>query len=63
MYALGLGVSSSQAKALLHYTFAALGGSSWGQMALAYRQFYGINTASSCEAALTHYRKVCGTGE
>ncbi|XP_043226067.1 protein sel-1 homolog 1-like isoform X2 [Amphibalanus amphitrite] len=61
MYALGLGVSSSQAKALLHYTFAALGGSSWGQMALAYRQFYGINTASSCEAALTHYRKVCGS--
>ncbi|XP_037071963.1 protein sel-1 homolog 1-like [Pollicipes pollicipes] len=61
MYALGLGVDSSQAKALLHYTFGALGGSSWAQMALAYRQFYGINTASSCEAALMHYRKVCAT--
>ena len=28
---------SSQSKALLLYTFAAFGGSEWGQMALGYR--------------------------
>ncbi|CAL4066256.1 unnamed protein product, partial [Meganyctiphanes norvegica] len=58
MFATGVGKNSSQAKALVHYTFAALGNSEWGQMALAYRYWSGISVASNCETALTYYRKV-----
>lgn len=58
MFATGVGRNSSQAKALVHYTFAALGNSEWGQMALAYRYWSGISVASNCETALTYYRKV-----
>ena len=37
LYATGSTVSSSQAEALLYYTFGAFGGSPWAQMALGYR--------------------------
>ena len=58
MYATGLWRNSSQAKALLLYTFGALGGNPWAQMALAYRYWAGISVHPSCETALTYYRKV-----
>ncbi|KAL1417748.1 hypothetical protein MTO96_026523 [Rhipicephalus appendiculatus] len=54
----GLGVNSSQAKALVYYTFGALGGNPFAQMALGYRYWYGNSVLTSCEAALTYYRKV-----
>lgn len=62
MFATGIGKNSSQAKALVHYTFGALGGSQLAQMALAYRYWSGISVTSSCETALTYYRKVSHTG-
>lgn len=58
LYATGLGVNASQAKALLHYTMAALGGDTRAQMALGYRHWAGVTTADSCERALDYYRKV-----
>lgn len=59
LYATGLGgVNASQAKALLHYTVAALGGDTRAQMALGYRYWAGITTPASCEKALDFYRKV-----
>jgi TPR repeat protein len=42
-------VNSSQAKALLYYTFAAFGGSAWSQMAVGYRYWSGMGVATSCE--------------
>ena len=45
-------VNSSQAKALLYYTFAAFGGSSWAQMAVGYRYWSGMGVATSCEKVL-----------
>lgn len=58
MYAAGIGFNVSQAKALLHYTIAALGDNTWAQMALGYRYWSGISLANSCEKALEYYRKV-----
>ncbi|VDN07580.1 unnamed protein product [Thelazia callipaeda] len=59
MYATGLGVAeSSQAKALIYYTFSALGGNPLAQMALGYRHWSGISVQQNCERALTWYRKV-----
>ena len=59
LYATGLGgVNASQAKALLHYTAAALGGDTRAQMALGYRHWAGVTTPPSCERALDFYRKV-----
>merc|ERR1719309_821651 len=58
MYASGIHVNSSQARALVYYTFAALGGPSWAQMALGYRYWSGVSVATSCESALAFYRKV-----
>ncbi|KAF3849713.1 hypothetical protein F7725_019432 [Dissostichus mawsoni] len=52
LYAAGLGVNSSQAKALVYYTFGALGGN------LGYRYWGGVGVPQSCESALTHYRLV-----
>ena len=49
-------VNSSQAKALLYYTFAAFGGSSWAQMAVGYRYWSGMGVATSCEK-VTKFRK------
>lgn len=58
MYATGIGVNVSQAKALVHYTMAALGDNTWAQMALGYRYWAGVSVASSCEKALDFYRRV-----
>ena len=63
MYATGIGKNSSQSKAIVYYTFGALGGSQWAQMALAYRYWSGISVTSSCETALTYYRKVSQRGK
>ena len=64
MYSVGLGpVKSNQAKALLHYTFAALSNSTFAQMALGYRYWSGISVASNCEFALSYYRKVAAKVE
>lgn len=46
-----------QSRALLYYTFAALGGSVLAQMALGYRHLYGIHTPASCETALIYYQQ------
>ncbi|XP_055330072.1 protein sel-1 homolog 1-like [Paramacrobiotus metropolitanus] len=51
------GDTPSQALALLHYMFAALGGNTFAQMALGYRYLYGSNVESKCEQALHFYRK------
>ena len=48
-------------QALLYYTFAALGGDSIAQMALAFRYWSGISVAQSCESALKYYRLVADT--
>uniref|UniRef100_A0A673KC73 SEL1L adaptor subunit of ERAD E3 ubiquitin ligase n=1 Tax=Sinocyclocheilus rhinocerous TaxID=307959 RepID=A0A673KC73_9TELE len=58
LYAAGLGVNSSQAKALVYYTFGALGGNLVAQMILGYRYWGGVGVPQSCESALTHYRLV-----
>lgn len=58
MYATGLGVKSSQSKALTYLTFSALGGEPYAQMALGYRYWSGINLADNCETAMGFYRKV-----
>ncbi|KAJ8963435.1 hypothetical protein NQ318_018915 [Aromia moschata] len=58
LYASGLAVNVSQPKALIHYTFGALGGNTWAQMILGYRYWSGITVAASCEKALDFYRQV-----
>ncbi|CAG9854135.1 unnamed protein product [Phyllotreta striolata] len=58
LHASGLAVNVSQPKALVHYTFAAVGGNYWAQMALGYRYWSGITVAASCEKALEFYRQV-----
>lgn len=62
MYATGIGKDSSQAKALIYYMFGALGGSQWAQMALGYRYWAGISLVSTCESALSYYKKVSRKG-
>ncbi|XP_041070466.1 protein sel-1 homolog 1 isoform X1 [Carcharodon carcharias] len=58
LYASGVGVHSSQAKALVFYTFGALGGNLLSHMILGYRYWAGIGVPQSCESALTHYKLV-----
>ncbi|CAH2044650.1 unnamed protein product, partial [Iphiclides podalirius] len=58
LYATGLGVTVSQARALVHYTFGMLGGSDYAQMALAYRYWAGVTVPSSCPKAMELYMKV-----
>nr|CAD7424417.1 unnamed protein product [Timema monikensis] len=58
LYASGIGVNASQARALVHYLFGAIGGSSWARMALGYRHWSGVSLQTSCEKALDFYRKV-----
>ncbi|XP_043272425.1 protein sel-1 homolog 1 isoform X2 [Venturia canescens] len=59
LYSMGLGgLNVSQAKALLHYTVAALGGDTRAEMALGYRYWAGISTTANCERALDFYRRV-----
>lgn len=62
LYASGIAVNASQARAIVHYTFGAIGGSSWAQMALGYRYWAGVTVAASCEKALDFYRKVANKG-
>lgn len=61
MYSAGLAVNSSQAKALIYFTFAALGGDPLAQMVLGYRYLSGIGVETKCETALQYYRKVATT--
>ncbi|KAF8386466.1 sel-1, partial [Pristionchus pacificus] len=59
MHATGLGVAkSSQAKALVYYSFAAQGGNPLAQMAMGYRYYAGVGVPASCEEALNYYQKV-----
>ncbi|CAJ0939634.1 unnamed protein product, partial [Mesorhabditis belari] len=59
MHATAVGMTKSdQAKALIYYTFAALGGQPLAQMAVGYRYLYGIGVPQNCEQALTYYQKV-----
>ncbi|CAB4053949.1 SEL1 [Lepeophtheirus salmonis] len=58
LYATGLTINSSQAKAMLYYSFAANGASPLALMALGYRHLSGIGVPSSCETSLIYYRKV-----
>jgi SEL1 protein len=55
-------VEASQSKALVYYTFAALGKNTYAQMALGYRYWVGVSVTTSCEKALDHYRLVANTG-
>lgn len=63
LYATGLAANVSQAKAIVHYTFGAIGGNSWAQMALGYRYWSGISVGTSCERALDFYRQVADKGK
>lgn len=58
MYAAGLGVKTSQSKALVYYTFAAACDNLFAKMALAYRYWSGISVYQSCESALKYYTQV-----
>ncbi|RNF14323.1 uncharacterized protein Tco025E_05891 [Trypanosoma conorhini] len=57
LHANGIGVPQSDAKAVLHYTFAALENVFEAHMALGRRYADGVGVAKSCEDALLHYRK------
>ncbi|EJT98843.1 HCP-like protein [Dacryopinax primogenitus] len=56
-YATGYGgvVEVDQAKALLYYTFAAVGGDQTAEMALGYRHWAGIGVPEDCMTALGWY--------
>ncbi|XP_070588712.1 protein sel-1 homolog 2 isoform X3 [Erythrolamprus reginae] len=54
----GIGVEYNQAKALVYYTFASIGGNLVSQMIMGYRYRLGINVPMNCEAALNNYKKV-----
>ncbi|KAL7991312.1 hypothetical protein Chor_015568 [Crotalus horridus] len=54
----GIGVEHNQAKALVYYTFASIGGNLVSRMIVGYRYWLGINVPKNCEAALTNYKKV-----
>uniref|UniRef100_A0AAR5QCP3 Uncharacterized protein n=1 Tax=Dendroctonus ponderosae TaxID=77166 RepID=A0AAR5QCP3_DENPD len=58
LYASGLSVNASQAKALVHYMFGAIGGNTWAQMAMGYRYFAGASVSPFCEKSLNFYRQV-----
>ncbi|XP_015677861.1 protein sel-1 homolog 2 [Protobothrops mucrosquamatus] len=54
----GIGVEHNQAKALVYYTFASIGGNLESRMIMGYRYWLGINVPKNCDAALTNYKKV-----
>lgn len=62
LYAVGLHVPVSQAKALVHYVMAAVGGNVLAQLALGYRYFAGITMSYSCEKSLEYYKAVATNG-
>jgi len=49
LYATGLWVDPNVALPILHYSFGAIGGSAWSQMALGYRYWTGVGVATNCE--------------
>ncbi|XP_028168679.1 protein sel-1 homolog 1 isoform X1 [Ostrinia furnacalis] len=55
LYATGVSVPVSQAKALVHYTLGAMSHSEYAMMALAYRYWAGVTVPSSCSRALGLY--------
>jgi hypothetical protein len=61
LYAAGLGVKSSQSRALTYFTFAALGGDPLAQMALGYRYWSGIGVVNTCEMALSYYKRIAAS--
>ena len=64
MYSTGLQevVPVDQAKALLFYTFAALGGDQNAEMALGYRYWSGIGVSEDCMMALDWYESAAEKG-
>ncbi|GAA5849904.1 hypothetical protein JCM8547_000949 [Rhodosporidiobolus lusitaniae] len=52
----GLEGQGQQGSALLHYTFAALGGNIPASMTVGYRHWAGIGTKQSCKEALPYYK-------
>ena len=62
MYAAGLGVEANLAKAVLYWTFSAMGGDHIGQMMLGYRHLSGISVEKDCETALIYYKNVAEKG-
>ncbi|XP_003727156.2 protein sel-1 homolog 1 isoform X2 [Strongylocentrotus purpuratus] len=58
LHATGVGSNSSQAKALVYYTFSALGGDAFGQMMMGYRFWSGVGVAQNCETAMSYYKRV-----
>lgn len=60
--AVGLHIPVSQAKALVHYVMAAVGGNVLAQLALGYRYFAGATVAYSCEKSLEYYKSVANNG-
>ncbi|KAH9599910.1 Sel1-like repeat [Trypanosoma melophagium] len=58
LYANGIGVPQSDAKAILHHTFAALENVPEAHLALGRRYADGIGVTISCEKAVAHYREV-----
>jgi TPR repeat protein len=57
-HATGLGAPASQARAIVHLTFAAIAGVAEAAMGLAFRHSSGLAMPADCEAALMHYRSV-----
>lgn len=60
MYSTGVGdaVQRDQARALLYYTFAAVGGHTRAEMTLASRHHIGAGAPKSCETACKYYKRV-----
>ena len=63
MYSVGLGVEANMAKAVLYWSFAAMGGDPQGQMMLGYRYLEGISVEKDCETALVYYKNVAEKGQ
>lgn len=61
VFATGIGVVPHQGTALVYYTMAAIGGSTWARMALGYRYWTGVSLTSNCEKALLYYQLVART--
>ncbi|OQR78381.1 protein sel-11-like [Tropilaelaps mercedesae] len=64
MHSFGLAaLEPSQAKAIILYTFASIGGNQLAHLALGYRHYAGLGLAQSCEKSLDHYRRVAASVE
>lgn len=58
MYATGIGMNVSQARAVVHYSIGAMGDDPMSQMALGYRFWTGVSVPANCERALNFYKRV-----